>query len=535
MAADFATRAIILTEVTEFIDSITTLVTEGEIKIDREDREEAGYLMNSSVYRLDESFSALQTALRRERNSTVLAARLPTEILFDVFLHAGIQTSFLATQVCHTWRIAALNYPLLWNKIDMNSKRYSRNLVQVQLEYSGSHPLDVTFSLTKQRYQIANGNLPSQPLDLITRASSISNLSTHTIPSMWTNPLPLLNSLHLVVDSSTPASNYVLAPCNLRHFSVDFGYHTLSFPKGVLSNLRTLHLRMIPEPASKVFAIVLNINGLRELVLDICNNKEDLSIEQINAMVRPLPLELLYLKEVALPFISCFVRPEMISKATNLRIEPCQQTSFQRPTPAGSVWIDLYHSYVLFEHGSGNGVTRVGVDNAYILAHTQTLVDYSHVTSLRWVGGPMKELPFQWLPSLRSLIFEYYPSIGSLQRQTLGDVIGSHLIASCPHLEYLGFTMTSDTHRSDGSEIELATFLQEWLGAHGKVFSEVQIRDGFRLQRWVGALDTLRKLTRSVKIKGRTLKENFLFPTFPDMRKFVVQEEDDSRPFLRGR
>ncbi|KIM25066.1 hypothetical protein M408DRAFT_10614 [Serendipita vermifera MAFF 305830] len=367
MAADFATRAIILTEVTEFIDSITTLVTEGEIKIDREDREEAGYLMNSSVYRLDESFSALQTALR-----------------------------------------------------------------------------------------------------------------------------------------------------------LDFGYHTLSFPKGVLSNLRTLHLRMIPEPASKVFAIVLNINGLRELVLDICNNKEDLSIEQINAMVRPLPLELLYLKEVALPFISCFVRPEMISKATNLRIEPCQQTSFQRPTPAGSVWIDLYHSYVLFEHGSGNGVTRVGVDNAYILAHTQTLVDYSHVTSLRWVGGPMKELPFQWLPSLRSLIFEYYPSIGSLQRQTLGDVIGSHLIASCPHLEYLGFTMTSDTHRSDGSEIELATFLQEWLGAHdpednpeaelpcflkswrdiyGEVFSEVEIYDKYRPGHWTEMLETFQDLTGRFEIK----------------------------------
>ncbi|KIM20359.1 hypothetical protein M408DRAFT_30428 [Serendipita vermifera MAFF 305830] len=527
-----------LAEVAEFLDSITTLVTGDEIKIDIDDREEAGYLIDSAVYRLDESFGPLLTALRRERNSVVSAACLPTNILIKILLYNGAWDVFLATQVCHTWRRAALSHPPLWSRINMKSKNYSSGLARIQLEHSGSHPLDITFSLIDQGGQIVNQNLPAQPLALIEKASSIANLSTRTIPAMWTNDLPLLNSLHLVVDPSTTTSNYILAPSNLRHYSVDFQQQKLSFPRTIFANLKTLHLRMIPEPASKVLAIVFSSNDLRELVLDTCKNREDLAIGQIDSTVRFPSLELLYLKEVAPPFLSCFLRSEVISETTNLRIEPRQPTPFQRPTPASSVWIDLDRNYVLFEHGAGAGVTYVKLSDVYALGplyNVSSLVIFQHVTTLQWMGAHIKNPPFRWLPSLISLTFECYPSDQHIQQQYLRDVAGSHLVSLCTHLKYLGILIYEPTENTysnpeDRPEVEFPRFLRRWRDVHGEVFSEVEIYDKYRPGRWAQMLGTFQDLTGRFEIKNHPFMDSARFPRFPDTRRFAVEEEGESRP-----
>ncbi|KIM25067.1 hypothetical protein M408DRAFT_331381 [Serendipita vermifera MAFF 305830] len=509
--------------------------------------EEARQYMDDALQRLEDSYGRLRASLLRERNSAQLAAFLPLEILVEILSYGGIQTTLLATKVCHRWRLAALNHAPIWSRINMQGK-LSQSLLQVQLERAGTYPLDVAFNIVNTRTTVENMGLPNNLLDILMKASSISNLSTRTIPAKWTGPLPLLESLHLVVDPMTPVEDYDLRPPNLRHLSIDFREKDLVFHTMVLRNLRTLHIRSIQDPAYKVLQMVLTIKNLTELVLEKCQSGEDMAIEPTESTEPTEPpaqtanlksLQLLYLKDAAPLFHSHFLKSDIISPSTNLRIEPYPSQDFQSTTSYSAIWFDFAQEYTLLQHGENCSYTRLALeetlpyDTVYDMAHQYS---FANVTSLCWIGANMDNPPFQWLPALRSLTFEYHPPAVGSARQSLGDVVGAYLATSCPQLEYLGISIrrpktTTAILQRDDAELELPGFLETWTDFYGEIFSKVELYDEYRPQRWTELVETLKMLTWDFEIKAQSLMESFIFPVFPETRQFVLKEEEGPAPF----
>lgn len=516
-----------------------------ELLINRDEQDEARLYMDQAIDRLEESFGHLRSALMRERNSTVSAVRLPPEVLVDVLSYGGVRTTFLATRVCHTWRIAALSHAPLWSRIHMASRKFSKDLLQLQLEKSGSYPLDVTFDLVEESDSVINKRLPPMPTSIIERASSIANLATTTLPPNWSHPLPLLESLDLVVSQSTPVEEYAFKPSNLRHLSVKVRGTDIPLPPSVVRNLRTFHLHLSREPAIRILQIVINIKNLQELFLDGCQNRAEAPIEQVDEMVqntKSTPLKLVHLKKLSDQFLLCFLRPEIVSPSTSLRIEPRPPMQFQRHIPTTSCWIDLKNKHTLYEHKPKTTLTYMGLEDSSIaqpLLNMGMFINFSMVTSLCWKGGTPQDPPFQFFPALASLTFELYPAIVGERRQGLGDIVGEYLLSSCPRLEYLGISIrrpksTSSVVQVDGAEHDLPAFLEEWVDTYGEVFSKVELFDEYLPRRWSDALDTLLTLTWSFELKEKCVMDSVQFPRFPETRQFVVKDLDEEPLPFRG-
>lgn len=497
--------------------------------------------MENAVNRLDGSFKHLRVALRRKRNSITAPANLPSEILVEVLSYGGIQTALLGIKICHRWRLAALNCPHLWSRIDMTSKFYSSNLLTVQLERSGTYPLDVTFNPLDTPKIGSNPILQTELMSLMVRACSISNLSTGTLPFVWAESLSLLESLHLIVSDSTQMGKSLGAP-NLRYVSMNCLVNDMRLSPTVLRNLQTLHLRSSQDPATKIFEIVLATQNLQELFLDTCQNAQQASVEQIDSMIEKAgftPLQRVSLKSVSPPFIACFLRPEVTPSSLSLRLAPRKHTYRTRGISTTAVWIDMSHPCALYERNEGEGMAYMDLETSpdspssyhMSLSHIVTCINFSMVTSLYWKGrNNLQDTTFQLFPSMRFLAFEYYPVIVGEPRQSLKDVIGERLASSCPHLKYLGISIRRHTSTTfliqrDNSELALPAFLKVWMDTYGKSFSKVEIYDEYRPARWEDRtlLEALTTLAESFEFKKHCVLENSQPPKFRETRRFVFK------------
>lgn len=459
--------------------------------------------------------------------------------------------TLLGIKICHKWRVAAFDCPRLWSRIDMTSIKYSSSLLMIQLERSGLYPLDITFNLLDTPESISNPLLQAESTALIERASSIANLSTRTLPPEWAEPLPLLESLHLIVSPLVSMDSYAFKPPNLRHLSVECLRNDIPLWPSVVRNLQTLHLHSSRDTAIKLLQIVLSIRNLQDLLLDACQSSQEASNEQVNSMIQKAsftPPQLVSLKSVSTPFLVCFLRPEIVPSSTTLRIGARPPKSFRRKTPATAAWIDTSRQCVLYEHGKGEGMTYIDMEtppdqpsSPYLsLYHMATFIDFSVVTSLYWKGRNLQDTTFQLFPSLKILAFEYYLAIVGQPRQGLKDIIGGYLASSCPHLHYLGISIrrhksTSLLIQRDTSELEIRAFLEAWTDINGGLFSKVEIYDEYRPQRWENEVlvESLKALSESFEFKEYCVLEGLPYPDFKENRRFIFKEQDENLPSFR--
>lgn len=521
-----------------------------EVLIEINEREEARLYMDDVLDRLEGSFGHLRAALKRERNSTIVPANLTPEILVEILSYGGIQMTLLGIRICHRWRLAAFNCPRLWSRIDVTSKKYLSNLLTVQLERSGSYPLDVTFNPLDTPRIVSDPSLQMELTSLMVRSSSVSNLLTGALPPKWAEPLPLLESLHLIVSRSTQMEESLKAS-KLRHVSIDCVLNDMPLSPSIVRNLQTLHLRLSRDPAIKILEIVLASQSLQELFLDTYQNAQQASVEQVDSMIekaRFTPLQLVSLKSVSPAFMACFLRPEITSSSTSLRVAPRPPTYLTRQAPATAAWINTSRHWALYEHDEG--MTYIDLEtppSSYhkILYHMATFINFSMVTSLYWKGANLQDTTFQLFPSMRFLAFEYYPAIVGEPRQSLKDIIGGCLVSSCPHLEYLGISIrrhksTSLLIQRDNSELELPAFLETWMDTYGNSFSKVEIYDEYRPLRWENEtlLDAFKALAGSVEFKECCVLDELQPPRFRETRRFVFEKDDENsvsfRRFRRG-
>jgi F-box-like len=524
--------------------------TRDEFVIDPDQRDGARHNLDNALFRLEGSFARMRSALSRERNCATLAASLPPEILVEIFSYGGIRTTFLATRVCHRWRVSALNQASLWSQVNMASRKYSENLLRVQLERSGQYPLDLTFRLVEVLERVENKMLPEKPISIIRKASSISNLCTRTVSSEWSDALPLLESLHLCVHSSRAAEQFLLKPYNLRHYSIDFRGYQFPLPSQTVRNLWTLHLKRSNEPAIEILEAVVNMSCLRELYLDTCENGEDLSLELVDATIQNSKiggLNVVYLKQVSTPFLTCFLRRGIVTSTTNVRLEPRPPASWQLPrdNPVNSVWIDFTLKCALYRHDGGNALTHVALgepnepNEALPICTMPDFASFEALNSLFWTGMNLRSPPFQLIPSLVTLAFKFHPARIGEPKESLIDVVDSYLASSCPRLRYLGVSIrrpkiSSAILQRDDAEDAISTFLEAWVDFHGEVFPTVELYDESRSRRWSQRLDVLKACTGSFEVKERCVLEDLNAPRFPSLRRFVVEDKGEEPLPFRG-
>lgn len=520
-----------------------------ELVIDPHKRDEARDNLDNALIRLEASFGRMRSALSRERNSSVLAVRLPSEILVEIFGYGGVQAALLATRVCHRWRLAAFSQASLWSRVNMESRNHSAHLLQVQLERAGSYPLDLTFRLrTDGLGQVVNLMVPDNPMSIIKKASSIANLSTRTASQEQSYTLPLLQSLHLCVDPAHAAWPRALKPCNLRHCSIDFFSHPFVLFSQSMRNLSTLHWKRSIEPVINVLKTVANISRLQELLLETCKNNEDPPPELLDDIIQNQrfdSLKRLYLKDVSLSFLTCFLHPGIVASMTNIRIEHCPPPSLQlqRGCPASSIWIDFNLNHVLYQHGFHEVFTQISLGEANESIFTYTMpkfVSCEGITALFWTGANLRDPPFNSCPSLVKVAFEFHPARVGDPKESLTGLIGSYLASSCSQLQYLGISirrpkMSSAILQRDDAEDAVSSFLEAWVNFYGEVFSTLELYDENRPGRWGQRLDVLKACAGIFEIKRRCVLEGLKAPTFPSLRRFITEPEEDERDQLSFR
>lgn len=519
------------------------LQTEGYHRIRDENTIDHHHLddIDTALSHLETSFGRMRAALLRERNSSIPAVRLPSELLSEIFSYGKIHATLLATRVCHRWRVAALNHAPLWSTLNMVNKRNSHDILAAQLERAGSHPLNVTFDLLEGPGGVRSLSMLSvESTTIIERASSIANLSTQTLPPLWSPSLPLLKSLHLCVDQSTRVETFSLKPCNLRHLSIDFYRIRLPIPPPMVRILWTLHLKRTNEPALYILRVVVGIPTLRELVLDVCGSRDEAFPEEVDAIVQnraPSSLKLVKLHHVSSPFLVCFLRPGIITSSTNLQIEPRPHIEFYRDLPTTAGWIDFENQYFLFQHGSAADsgcLTRVAlgnVDRFPLIDRAISSVPRDSIERLFWTGASISDRSLECCPSLVVLAFEFYVAAAGKPKDRLTDVVNDELASSCPHLKYLGITIrrpkAGGILQRDDAEEAIDAFLEAWINSYGETFSIVEICDEYRPKRWMDKLDVLRMCADTFEIRKESVLNRFKPPTFPTPRQFVVQEKEE--------
>ncbi|KAL1702774.1 hypothetical protein EV121DRAFT_281639 [Schizophyllum commune] len=177
------------------------------------------------------AFERPQGAMTRHYQSELSGAhasaigRLPLELLSEIFLyraarhrrmHEGrVILRRILTQICRSWRFAALGTVWLWNDVVVNTRdsHSAYNLLLLQLERSKQCPLDVLLCHDEDEELQLGSKHSARSWALVLqhsqrwRALGIENLDGNDFATMTRQPVPvpLLESLVVSCDSFHPS------------------------------------------------------------------------------------------------------------------------------------------------------------------------------------------------------------------------------------------------------------------------------------------------------------------------------------------
>jgi hypothetical protein len=95
--------------------------------------------------------------------------------------------------------------------------------------------------------------------------------------------------------------------------------------------------------------------------------------------------------------------------------------------------------------------------------------------------------------------------------------------------------MSSAILQRDDAEDAVSSFLEAWVNFYGEVFSTLELYDENRPGRWGQRLDVLKACAGIFEIKRRCVLEGLKAPTFPSLRRFITEPEEDERDQLSFR
>ncbi|KAF8871823.1 hypothetical protein BD779DRAFT_1805735 [Infundibulicybe gibba] len=215
------------------------------------------------------------------RNALIPMARLPPEILFQIFVfHARLERKWLkgpltSTRVCKRWRQIGLSCPGLWSRIDYEDCRSVAGM-ETMIKRSRSAPLYLAIN--------DRANTSSQMMGLVVKNLHrfksfdllVQGRNTYVLSKLFSKPAPLLQHLQI---SYTGLPAFTFPP---------------EFLSGSAPNLRHIKLTTTSYVPwnSKLFAnlATLEVNGGR------CDGPDTPSLEMLlSALARMPALEILIL------------------------------------------------------------------------------------------------------------------------------------------------------------------------------------------------------------------------------------------------
>jgi hypothetical protein len=351
----------------------------------------------------------------------------------------------------------------------------------------------------------------------------------------------------MIMDATYDLEDWLGPHPRLRHLSIRCRRRTLSQPTPAFTRqLRTLHIHNGASTASDTLQFILYFPQLQELFLQGFQNRTNsppLSEYTLSNNCIPSP-HLIRLQDNSTEFMIQFLIPPLIQPGLSLYIEPFPgengPSSFSelRNDAVFSLWVDKRQRRVIYNHDAG--LTELTLENnesrwdGFTFPRSMNL---ESVLSLAWISGDpftVEELtPFR---SLVQLSFIYSPSPVGTTRATLTSTINNELVFTCPNLSYIGIilrksVLTSVTYKDD-AENALADFLDAWIEVHGRVFSEVQIQDEIKPNRWEEYMTTFQGIVESFEVGE--VSTNLAAPVFPKCREFLPEAIYTEPEVFRG-
>ncbi|PVF96883.1 hypothetical protein CPB86DRAFT_786521 [Serendipita vermifera] len=521
-------------QINEYLEGVTTNLISNTTSYSHSDDDIWRYTLEAAIIGLDSNGKDISVKLRRERNDLVPATKLSDEVLGRVMSYGKMKDAVRWSWVCRRWRQAALNSPELWTQIELKGRTFDQDILLMQLDRSGTHPLDIDFGEMGDRYALF---LPHRILaSLLSRSRSL----THLTPLIWMNAgisgsfeMPYLEILEAVIGFEVGADSIICLQNSpkLQHLSLKGSLQILFPGLTVGPYLRTVYLSTASGHPTAVLFFLSRLPNLKELYLIsmlAADNPGRLDHATIMESTTFPNLDFLCIKHCPGSYISGILIPPLITPDTNVYLEadtPESPIRLDRGGMVSTLWVDTFrrNSFLIGHQTSLTEILLKEDDNAKLLSQLPVFINCYCITTIDLNGYMPTSDELNAFPSLARLTILFAVSPADIEKRSLDTTLNQAVPMLCPQLQYIGLILRRMGPQTaayiDGAAPAVEEFLNHWVRVHGKRFGTIRIQDEINPSRWSRRLVPLfETMLQSFELGDITNQESNIRPKFPATR-----------------